>query len=70
MLRLEIKEPFVQKIIGIMKGKGVEELVYHLPVKLMNLQISVSEKRKIKDTRNQFIFIDKSENKAYLVKKV
>ncbi len=70
MLRLEIKEPFVQKIIGIMKGKGINEFKYHLPIKLMNLQISISENRKVKDTRNQFIFIDKSDNKAYLVKKV
>lgn len=70
MLRLEIKEPFIQKIIGIMKNAGVNEFKYHLPIKLMNLQISISKTRKVKDTRNQFIFIDKSDKKAYLVKKV
>jgi hypothetical protein len=70
MLRLEIKEPFVLKIVGIMKKTGVNEFKYHLPVKLMNLQISISENRKVKNTRNQFIFVDKSDQKAYLVKKV
>jgi hypothetical protein len=70
MLRLEIKKPFIQKIIGIMKEQGVSELNYHLSIKLMNLRVSVSENLKVKDTKIKFLYVDEEDNKAYLVKKV